>query len=144
MKLIGDILRIKNKRDDQHRDIEIHIDQIEYITHKKDGRFFQPFDFIDDLDAPVVITGDYLARAPKNDFEEEDYVFKVYDKIGEDYILSENKNLVLTLIYVEEAEQTILNSGTYSITVSNDEFNQIKRERSQEKKLNKGRAKKRT
>ena len=144
MKLIGDILPIKNKRDDQHRDIEIHIDQIEYITYKKDGRFFQPFDFIDDLDTPVVITGDCLARAPKNDFEEEDYVFKVYDKIGDDYSLNENKSLVLTLVYVEEAEQTILNSGTYSITMPNDEFNKIKRERSQEKKLNKGKAKKRS
>ena len=141
MKLIGDIQRIKNKRDSQHQDIEIHLDQIEYITHRKDGRFYQPFEFVDVLDTPLVITGDCLSRAPKTDFEEEDHVFYVYDKTGDTYTRNENKSLTLTLIYVEEADQTILNSGTYSITVPNAEFDQIKRDRSKDKKLNKGKKK---
>jgi hypothetical protein len=142
MELKGNILRIKNKRDNQHRDIEIHVDKIEYITHKKDGRFYQAFDYVDILDTPLIITGDCLSRAPKTDFEAEDYVFHVFDKIGDTYILNENKRLVLTLVYVEEAEQTILNTGTYSVTVSNEEFDQIKRDRSKEKKSNKRKVKK--
>jgi len=137
MKLIGDILRIKNQRDSRNQDIEIQVDQISYLTHKKDGRFFQPFEFEDVLDTPLIITGDCLSRAPNTDFEEEDYSFHVFDKTNDTYTLNPTKQLSLTLVYAEEAEQTILSTGTYSITVSNEEFAQIKRDRSKDKKLNK-------
>lgn len=141
MELTGNILRIKNKRDSRQQDIAIHIDRIEYITHKKDGRFYQPFAYEDILNSPLIITGDCLARAPNTDFEEEAYAFRVYDKNGDTYTLNENKHLILNLVYVEEAEQNILNSGTYSVTVTNAEFDQIKRDRSKDKKLNKGKKK---
>jgi len=142
MKVIGDILRIKNVRSSQHQDIEVHIDEIYYITQKRDGRFFQPFEYVDALDTPLVISGDLLARAPNTDFEEEDFNFYVFDKTDETYTINENKHLNLTLVYVEEVEQTILNTGTYSVTVPNEEFERIKKERSKNKKLNKGKNKK--
>ena len=141
MNIIGDIQRIKNKRDSRHQDIEIHIDQIAYLTHKKDGRFFQLFEYVDNLNTPLVITGDCLSRAPNTDFEEEDYAFHVYDKTNDTYTLNEHKQLTLSLVYIKEDNLTILNAGTYSVTVINAEFEQIKRNRSKDKKLNKGKKK---
>ena len=142
MKVIGNILQIKKNRDNQLQEIEVHIDQISYITHKKDGHFFQAFEYVDDLDRPIIITGDCLSLAPNPDFEKEDFNFYVYDKAGEIYTMNENKHLTLTLVYVEEEGQTILNTGTYTVTVPNNEFEQIKKERSKNKKLNKGKHKK--
>jgi len=142
MKVIGDILRIKNVRNSRLQDIEVHVDQIAYITHKKDGLFFQPFEYIDTLGTPLIITGDLLARAPNTDFDEEDFNFYVFDKAGEIYTMNENKHLTLTLVYVEEEGQTILNSGTYSVIVPNDEFEQIRKQGNKTKKQIKGKHKK--
>lgn len=141
MTLTGNIQRIKSKREDRNQDIVLAIDKIVYVTYKKDGRFYQAFEYIDWLDMPLVITGDCLSRAPNIDFQEEDFAFLVYDKAAESYIIIENKKLVLTLVYVEESEETILHSGTYSVVVPNAEFEQIKRERHKNKKLNKGKNK---
>jgi len=138
MKVIGNIRQIKNTRNSRLQDIEVYIDHISYITHKKDGRFYQPFEYVDTLDSPFIITGDCLALAPNLDFEEEDFNFFVFDKTGEVYTLNDNKRLTLTLVYADEAEQTILNTGTYTVTVPNEEFEQIKKERSKNKKLNQG------
>jgi hypothetical protein len=136
MKLVGNILRIKNKRDSQHQDIEIHIDKITYLTQKKDGRFYQSFEFIDELDTPLVLTGDCLARTPNTDFEEEDFTYQVFDKTHDTYTLNPHKELTLTLVYAEEAEQLILSAGTYAVTVLPAEFEQLKRDRSKSNKLN--------
>lgn len=143
MKLTGDINRVKNKRDSRNQDIEIHVDKIMYITQRKDGRFFQAFDYEDELDTPVVITGDMLARTPNTDFAKDDYTFQVYDKTDDTYTLNPNKELTLTVIYPEEADQPILSALTYAVTVTNKEFDQIKRDRSQEKKSSKKKDKKR-
>ncbi|WP_155801018.1 hypothetical protein [Pontibacter sp. BAB1700] len=42
MKLTGNILNIKNKRDDRNAGILIEVDKIEYVTYKKDGKYYQP------------------------------------------------------------------------------------------------------
>jgi len=144
MKVIGNILQIKNTRNSQLQNIEVHVDQIAYTTQKKDGHFFQPFEFIDTLDTLLVITGDLLARAPNTDFDEEDFNFYVFDKAGDVYNMNENKRLTLTLVYVEEEEQTILNSGTYTVTVPNDEFERLKKEQSKNRKSNQGKNKKKS
>jgi len=142
MKVIGNISQIKNTRNSQLQDIEVYVDQISYITHKKDGRFYQSFEYVDTLDSPLIITGDCLSLAPNPDFEEEDFNFYVFDKTGDVYTMNENKRLILTLVYAEEAEQIILNTGTYTVTVPNEEFEQIRKERSKNKKLYQGKNKK--
>src|SRR5688500_4620593 len=102
MKLSGNILQVKNKRENKNQDIVLEIDEVEYITHKKDGRFFQPFDHVAELNPPLLITGDCLSRAPKADFDEDDFSFHVYDKEGETYTLNPNKKLTITLVTLEE------------------------------------------
>ena len=45
MKLTGDIKKITTKREYKHQDIELEIDKVEYMTNKKDGHYFQAFDY---------------------------------------------------------------------------------------------------
>jgi hypothetical protein len=142
MKLTGDLLRVKTKRENKNADIRLEIDEVEYITHKKDGRFFQPFDHVAQLNPPLFITGDCLSRAPAADFDDEDYRFFVYEKEGETYVQNPDKRLVVTIVQVEETGETLLHSGTYTVTISNDAFEDIKRESYRSKKPKKGGSKK--
>lgn len=144
MTLTGNILDITQKRDSRHQDIRLEVDKIEYLTSRKDGHFFQDFEYVEELDTPLVLTGDCLARTDKNFLDPGEYEFLVYDKVGEEYVLNESKQLVITMEYVEEEDLTILSSVYYSVRVSNREFEQIKKEKNREKmqkkrKNNKGR-----
>lgn len=130
MRLKGNIQDIKTSRDTKNKDIEVYIDVIEYITHKKDGRFYQPFDFEDKLETPLVITGDCLARTDNKHLEEGEYEFLVYDNDGEDYVLNENKELTIETAYDFDENLTIVTSVYYTVTVSNEEFKQLKTEKS--------------
>ncbi|WP_299759106.1 hypothetical protein [uncultured Pontibacter sp.] len=143
MKLIGNILDIKNTRDSRNSEIELHISRVEYVTHKKDGRFYQPFEFEDELDTPLVITGDCLARINNKLLKEGEYEFEVYDKVDEEYILNPDKQLSLSIEYDFDADVTILSSLYYTVIVSNEEFKEIKAERNKQKKQQqKGRGRK--
>lgn len=133
MKLIGDIKKITTKRDSKHQGIELHIDRIEYLTHKKDGRYFQAFDYEDELEIPLVITGDRLSLKNLKPLEEGEYEYNVFDKVGEDYKLNENIQLELTLAYDFEEDLTILTTGYYGVTIPPKEFEQLKKEREKEK-----------
>jgi hypothetical protein len=141
MKLTGNLLDIKNKRDSQNAGIALSIDKIEYITHKKDGKYYQPFNHVEQLATPLVITGDCLARIPDKNLQEGEYDFKVYDKAGDDYVLNENKFLSVLLVYDEEEHQHILSSLEYSVTISNEEFKQLKTASHKERTSGKGRRK---
>jgi hypothetical protein len=133
MTLTGNILDITNKRNDRHQDIQLRVDQVEYITSKKDGHFFQDFDYQDTLDTPLVLTGDCLARADKIYVDPGEYAFQVFDKVGEEYVLNDKKQLVITMEYVEEDDLTILTSVYFSVRVSNEEFTRIKTDRNKDK-----------
>lgn len=139
MTLTGDILSITNKRDSRHRDIQLLVDKVEYITSRKDGHFFQDFEYVEELDAPLLITGDCLARDDKKYAEPGEYIFWVFDKVGQEYVRNDRKQLVITLEHIAEEDLTILSSVNYSITVSNAEFNQIKKEKNKEKMVKKRR-----
>jgi hypothetical protein len=137
MTLTGNILDITTKRDSRHQDIALQVDKVEYITSRKDGHFFQDFDFVDTLDSPLVLTGDCLARVDNKKEEPGEYEFKVFDKAGEEYVLNDRKHLLITMEYIEEDDLTILTSVSYAVTVSNEEFQQIKRDKNKEKMLKK-------
>lgn len=139
MKLIGNIQHIKSKRDSNLRNIELHLERVEYVTNRKDGKYLQPFNFIDELATPLVITGDCLARIQDKGLQDGEFDFNVYDKVGDEYVLHEGKLLSILLVYDEEANQHILSSIEYTVTVSNEEFKQLKAERSKENKQKKGR-----
>ncbi|MCC9136985.1 hypothetical protein ACFSKU_05465 [Pontibacter silvestris] len=139
MRLIGNILDIKQNRENGNKDIELHISRVNYITQKKDGRFFQPFEYEDELETPLVITGDRLARIDYKHQEEGDFEFKVYDLEAEEYVLNEDKQLSLTLTYDFDADLHILTSLYYEINISNEEFEQLKWERAQARKQQKKR-----
>ena len=139
MRLTGNLSGIKIKRDSRNQDIALQVDQIEYITYKKDGKYFQPFEFIDELETPLVLTGDCLAKSAGKAAEEDEIIFDVYDKTGDDYQLNPDKQLSVTMTYDEEADLHILRSLTYTVTVPNEEFNTIRRERANQKKQQKGR-----
>ncbi|TPE42976.1 hypothetical protein [Pontibacter mangrovi] len=126
MKLIGNIRDIKHARENKNQDIELHISRVEYITHKKDGRFFQPFDLEVELEEPIIITGDRLARVQNKLLEEGEYEFEVYDKEDEAYVLNPDKQLSLSIEYDFDADITILSSLYYTVTVSNEEFKELK------------------
>jgi hypothetical protein len=135
MTLTGNILDITNKRDNRHQNIELRVDKVEYITSRKDGHFFQDFEYVDTLDSPLVLTGDCLARSDKKYMEPGEYAFQVFDKVGEEYVLNDRKHLEITMEYIEEDGLTILASVSYSVTVSNEEFNRVKKVRNREKVL---------
>ncbi|TXK52649.1 hypothetical protein FVR03_00910 [Pontibacter qinzhouensis] len=138
MRLKGNILDIKTKRETKNQAIELYISKIAYVTHKKDGKYFQPFDFEDELDTPLVLTGDCLARLQNNLLEEGEYEFQVYDKEGDTYELNENKLLTITMMYDEEEQQPILSAITYEVILPNEEFKQLKAQRRKEKPGKKG------
>ncbi|WP_162054227.1 hypothetical protein [Pontibacter pamirensis] len=143
MRVTGNIRQIKNSRDSRNKDIAVHINTVEYITQKKDGKYYQAFDFVDELDIPLVITGDCLALTNSKQSAEGEYEFQVFDTTEEDdYELNENKHLALTLDYDFDAEVAILTSATYTITVSNEDFKQIKSERSKARKQKQGKGRK--
>lgn len=143
MKLTGDIRRIKTQRENRNRDIEIEIEKVEYLTHKKDGRYFQTFDYEDTLESPIVITGDCLALKPGKPAEEGEYDFVVFDKEGEEYKANPDKELTLTVAYNFEENLNILNGLYYTVTLPPTAFEQLKKEREKEKgfKNRKGRKK---
>jgi hypothetical protein len=143
MTLTGNILDITPKRDSRHKDIELRVDEVEYVTSRKDGNFFQDFDFVDTLDTPLVLTGDCLARTDKKYDDPGEYTFQVFDKVGDEYVLNDHKHLVITMEYIEEDDLTILTSVSYSVKVSNEEFQQVKRDRNKEKMIKKRKEKKR-
>lgn len=139
MKLVGNILDIKKQREDKNREIEIHLDRVEYITYKKDGHYLQPFDFIDELDTPLVLTGDQLARTNPIRSNEGEHEFNVYDRQEDGtYTLNENKSLTLTTIFDFDIDLTILSAAEFTIKVSGDEFKEIKKDRSSAAKQKKG------
>jgi hypothetical protein len=135
MALTGNILDITTKRDNRHQAIALEVDEVEYITSRKDGHYFQDFDYVDVLTSPLVITGDCLARAADRSLDQGEYAFQVFDKTGEEYVLNPQKHLVVSLEYVEEDDLTILTSVYYTVTVTNEEFQQIKRDKNKEKML---------
>jgi hypothetical protein len=134
MRLKGNIQDIKAKRDSNNSGIEIHLDKIEYITQKKDGKYYQPFDLVVDLTKPLVITGDCLARIPNKQLEEGEYEFEVYDKVGDDYVLNLGKELALTVTYDFDADLNILTEVYYTVTIDNEEFKQLKTEQNKARK----------
>ncbi|KAA5547504.1 hypothetical protein [Adhaeribacter rhizoryzae] len=142
MNITGDILQIKNKRDSKHQDIIIQIDKIAYITHKKDGRYFQPFELIADLEKPLVITGDLLARTDNKYLDEGEHEFNVYDKVADSYVLNPDKHLLITLAYDFDIAEAILTAIEYSETVSTEKFKQLQNRKPPAKALPKGRQKK--
>jgi hypothetical protein len=130
MRLVGNILDITKNREDKNKDVEVHLDMVEYITYKKDGHYSQPFDFVDDLATPLIITGDQLSRANPIRSNEGEHEFKVYDRADDGtYELNENKILKLTTVYDFDLDLTILSAAEYTIIVSGEEFKEIKRDR---------------
>jgi hypothetical protein len=138
MKLTGNILNVKNKRDDRNAGIAIEVDKIEYITYKKDGKYYQPFNLTVDLETPLVITGDCLARKVDKHLPEGEYDFLVYDKEGDDYVLNESKFLSILMIYDEEEQEHFLSSVEYNVTLPNDEFKVLKEEAHKNRTAKKG------
>lgn len=142
MKLTGNILNVKNKRDDRNANITVTVDKIEYVTHKKDGKYYQPFNLEVELDEPLTITGDRLARRPDKHLQEGEYDFDVYDKDDtEGYVLNENKFLSVLLVYDELEQQEILASVEYTVTLPNDEFKELKEEQHKLRHAKKGKKK---
>ncbi len=131
MRLVGNINQIKQKREDSNREVEIHLDKIEYITHKKDGKYYQPFDYVDELETPLVITGDLLSRVPvpTMHLEEGESEYYVYKQTDEGYAVDENIYLSLLVTYDFDANINILTSAAYMVTIPNDEFQKIKSDR---------------
>lgn len=142
MKLTGNILNVKNKRDDRNAGIALELDKIEYITYKKDGKYFQPFDLMVELEDPITITGDCLARKDDKHLQEGEYDFDVYDKEGNDFVLNESKFLSVLLMYDEEAQEHFLSSVEYQVTVSNEEFKVLKEEQHKSRVAQKGKSRK--
>ncbi|AKQ45140.1 hypothetical protein TH63_05020 [Rufibacter radiotolerans] len=135
MKVVGNIKSITPQRSSKKQAIELHIDRVEYVTSKKDGRYYQDFNYIDDLDTPLVITGDCLALSTDKKLDEDEYEFHVYDKVGEEYVLNKDKYLFLSMAYDFDEDQHILSEVDYTITLPPDEFDQFKKERENEKAL---------
>lgn len=142
MKLTGNILNIKNKRDDRNAGILIEVDKIEYVTYKKDGKYYQPFNLEVELEEPIVITGDQLALKPVKHLQEGEYDFDVYDREGDDYVLNENKFLSVLMMYDEEEQEHFLSSVEYTVTLPNEEFKALKEEQHKLRQSRKGPGKK--
>lgn len=140
MKLVGNILDIKKDREDKNAGVEVHLDRVEYITYKKDGHYRQAFEFVDDLDTPLVITGDHLSRINPIRSNEGEHEFRVYDKAEDGtYVLNEDKSLTLTTVYDFDLELTILSAAEYTITVSAEDFKKVQREKGSKQRQNRGR-----
>ena len=141
MRLTGNISDIKHKHNSKNAGIEVYINKIEYITYKKDGKYFQPFDYEVELETPIVITGDRLAQTNNSKPAEGDYEFNVYDIVDGEYVLNPDKQLSLTTAFVEEAGIVVLTSTYYTVVVSNEEFQELKRKGHKERIAKKGRKK---
>lgn len=139
MRVVGNIRQIKQQRDTGNQEVALHLDKVEYITHRKDGKYYQPFDFVEELDTPLVITGDCLALAGAKHVTEGENAFVVFDKVAEDYVLNENKQLSLTVAHDFDSDTTLVTSATYIVTVSNEEFTQLKSARNKARKQSKSR-----
>ena len=133
MKLTGDISKIKTKREDQNQQIVLEINRIEYLTHKKDGHYFQAFDYDVELETPIIITGDRLARKHAKPGKEGEIEFLVYDKTEAGYVLNENVALEIEVAYDFEEDLQILSSVYYSVTLPPKEFELLKKELEKEK-----------
>ena len=138
MRLVGNISDIKHKRDNKNEGIQVFVDKIEYITNKKDGKYYQPFDYEVDLETPIVITGDCLSQTGNSQPKEGEYEFNVYDKEGDEYVLNPSKQLSLTIVYDFDTDLTILSSVYYTVEVSNEEFKDLKRQGHKERTSKKG------
>lgn len=143
MKLTGDIRKIKTKREDQHADIVLEINRVEYLTHKKDGHYFQAFDYDVDLAAPLLLTGDRLARKHAKPGKDGELEFLVYDKTDNGYALNENIKLEIEVAYDFEEDLQILSSVYYSVTLPPKEFETLKQELEKEKAFRNRKGKKR-
>ena len=128
MKLIGDIRKIGLKRDNKYQDISLEIDKVEYLTHKKDGRYFQAFDYEVELENPIVITGDRLAKKNLKPTEEGELEFQVYDLTDGEYVLNENVELEIITAYDFDEDLLILSSVYYAVTIPPKEFEAMKNE----------------
>lgn len=143
MKLTGDIRKIKTKREDQHADIVLEINRVEYLTHKKDGHYFQAFDYDVDLATPLLLTGDRLARKHAKPGKDGELEFLVYDKTETGYALNENIKLEIEVAYDFEEDLQILSSVYYSVTLPPKEFETLKQELEKEKAFRNRKGKKR-
>ena len=128
MKLTGDIRKIGLKRDNKFQEIALEIDKVEYLTHKKDGRYFQAFDYEVELENPIVITGDRLAKKNVKPTEEGELEFQVYDLIDGEYVLNENIQLEIITAYDFDEDLLILSSVYYAVTIPPKEFEALKKE----------------
>jgi len=128
MKLNGDIRKIGMKRDSKFQDISVEIDKVEYLTHKKDGRYFQAFDYEVELETPLIITGDRLAKKNQKPMEEGELEFLVYDIVNGEYVLNENVQLEVITAFDFEENLLILSWGYYGITIPPKEFEALKKE----------------
>ncbi|MFB9862253.1 hypothetical protein [Rufibacter immobilis] len=144
MKVIGNIQDISTKRDSRHKNIEVYIDTVEYLTQRKDGRYYQAFSFEDELETPLVLTGDCLALTnPKKDADG-DYVFKVYDLVDGEYVLNPDKTLALDWEYDFDEDLFILNSAYYSVALPNEEYKQLETQKQKEKSMKNWKGRKRS
>ncbi|WP_205502293.1 hypothetical protein [Rufibacter psychrotolerans] len=142
MKVVGNILTIGTKRDNKHQNIEVYLDAVEYLTSRKDGKYYQDFSYEEELETPLVITGDCLARVPGKQAEEGEYEFRVYDKVGEEYVLNPDKQLSLSLEYDFDENLHILSSAYYAISLPDAEFTKLKAEKEKEKSVKKWKGRK--
>lgn len=140
MKLKGNISDVKQKRDSKNAGIEVQINKIEYITHKKDGKYYQPFDYEVELETPLVITGNCLAQTSNSQPKDGEYEFDVYDIVDGAYVHNPNKQLSLTVAYDYDADLNILTSVYYTVTISNEEFKELKRQGHKSRVSKKGKA----
>ncbi|MBK0402767.1 hypothetical protein I5M27_07200 [Adhaeribacter sp. BT258] len=128
MKLTGDIRKIGTKREDKFQDIVLEINRLEYITHKKDGNYFQAFDLEVELEKPLIITGDRLAKKNIKPSEEGEILFDVYDKAGDAYVLNKNLELEIIVAYDSDEDLLILSSVYYAEMLPPKEFEAFKKE----------------
>ena len=128
MKLTGDIRKIGTKREDKHQDILLEINRVEYVTHKKDGNYFQAFDLEVELEKPLIISGDCLAKKNLKPTEEGELIFDVYDKTDGEYLLNKNRELEIIVAYDFEEDLLILSSVYYAEILPPKEFEALKKE----------------
>ncbi len=130
MKLTGNILAIRQKREDKNQQITLALHTVTYVTYKKDGKYHQPFEYEDEIEVPVILTGDCLARTDNRHLEEGAFEFHVFDKVGDTYVLNDDKFLSITTVYDDESQEVILSSAYYSVVLTNEAFKQLKTDRS--------------
>ena len=143
MKLTGDIRKIGTKREDKHQDISLEINRVEYLTNKKDGNYYQAFDYEVELDEPLIITGDRLARKHPKPGPDGELEFLIYDKVDGEYVLNENLQLEIEVAYDFEEDLLILSSVYYAETLPPKDFEALKKELEKTKAFKNRKGKKR-